>query len=180
MDPDQRLRDLLWCGWVGLEKTPLSTSGNRGGLTAISSGWRLFPARLFLCVGIAYRLAPFLFGNRVVLLSILVLLFVFGRMVFLSILVFLLVSGDTVSADISLRSRARFSISLYGRMLSLYPYRLAGVFFLAVSLSCTVTWLVVRLLQIFAFPFVSTGASFPGPSGLGLCWFLCAFPACRN
>ena len=32
--PDQLLRDLPWCGWVGLEKTPLSTSGNRGGLTS--------------------------------------------------------------------------------------------------------------------------------------------------
>ena len=55
-------------------------------------------------------------------------------MVLLSILVLLLVSGDTVSADVPLV----FSCEVlrifvpYGRMLSLYPYCLAGVFFLAV------------------------------------------------
>ena len=69
-----------------------------------------------------------------VLWSILVLLFVFGRMVFLSILVLLLVSGDTVSADISLCSRARFSISLYCTVVCFSSTRIAWlvVFFLAV------------------------------------------------
>ena len=41
--PDQRLRDLPWCGWVGLEKTPLSTSGNRGGLTSDLKLLETFP-----------------------------------------------------------------------------------------------------------------------------------------
>ena len=117
-----------------------------------------------------------------VLLSILVLLPVSGRMVFLSILVLLLVSGNTVSADVLLV----FSCEVlrifvqYGRMLSSIRIAWLESSFWPYSLSCTVTWLAVRLLPIFAFPFISTGASFPGPSGLGLCWFLCAFPACRN